>query len=518
MKKSLIALSLISVLSLSGCGGSDGGSKDPVQPPKPSVTPETIQDIANMFNVSYDLVETACNDVENFTCKSEIDSGDEQEYVSVRSNNGLIDLSQSESDLNIFNFSDIVLPPFAGITEEFKGEFDVTVTIKVDGSDIANFSEVQHVWAYDNKLYMDISKRLTEVDHTEVLKALINADSDNVKVLVNAKGMTQESKPYTETVTLHAGGKGFKSVFEIMLLKNEELFQGEPEPEPENTAPSIINVEELTNIQMYSDQETTVNVLLTDNESQESDLVFEVVNAPNFVFVDQQTRSITFKPTNEDANELPYEFGVTVSDGDLSTYVAASVTVNLTSTEPTLPTYTLSDFANLIGEPVEKLELLFTDSSYISWSITENGEPVITYNWVNTHYMEFNLGNMTASIGGHDYVESLSTYEIEGSINSVYVYDSSNGGVKNYEFEPLELKHSFYNEKKTDYVDYAYKVSLTNELVNDIFLSGDSIYASFNAVSGLSGERDELSLDASVFFMSEAHKEYLFQILTKFTM
>ncbi|OCH21187.1 hypothetical protein [Aliivibrio sp. 1S128] len=77
---------LIVIVILFGCGGSDGSSKDSLNPPKEPISTETINNISKILNVPYNLVETVCMD-KAFKCSgnSTIDVYSTDHLISITS-------------------------------------------------------------------------------------------------------------------------------------------------------------------------------------------------------------------------------------------------------------------------------------------------------------------------------------------------------------------------------------------------------------------------------------------------
>ncbi|WP_322802797.1 hypothetical protein SO574_08095 [Vibrio alfacsensis] len=588
MKKSLLATSIALLLSACG-GGSDSGSNEPVTPPKPTLPEETIQHIADAYNVSYDLVESVCNDA-MFKCNGEntVDIYEINHLLSMTSEE---DYFWNDTRFTIVNSNNLDL---AEITPNSgKGKLTLHLgdseEISYDLSDLYVGDD-----SADNKeiaLILGSIVDVKESDNKEILQKLASFDGD-ISLSFQGSFLTNDGKEHPfGYFNANLGSEAHKAAFEILRLKNIELYT----PEPANNAPVFESV--IGSFSLKPFEHKTMQVEATD---QDYDTVNYGISGPSFVSIDKQSGEITVTPndthvgdhkmtvfiwdeyeasnsqeikftvteleaveptindmsemlvnfgevqyfqfTGESNNETVLKFDIVVhafngsgvhsgafhmsdngnlrvdaqylSAGDYNISVLASngeaqVSKDFTVKvlEEVVQEPTIEDFANLIGEPVKKLEILFGEDSGYGWKITDKGEPVIYYQWYeNSPYnFAFNLSTKVVSAGGNDHIGGPFTV-LEG-IKRVSI--SSNPEIEILDFTELELTQ--YGERALAAVSFTY----TPEIIAELVHNSNSLYIWFNATNDLSGETVQINTSTSFVFSDTSYRDYVKEILLK---
>ncbi|MEQ3495082.1 hypothetical protein [Vibrio sp. SSH13-20] len=609
MKKSILAISISVLLSACG-GGSDGGSSEPVQPPKPVVPEETIQGIADALNFDPELVSAVCNDV-SFECS--IEQGTKSnDSVSLIDKEFLLGFG-TNSEGNFWNDGLIAFEPSL--------DFDVN-NIAEFGSQL-QFTLKMHD-GFLKQYYVRIAPDSVAIDETTG-KVLVDLDSfidvytqDMNETLMLLEASENPALTARFTVKFKDGGdmffkterdlssEGFKAAFSMLLQKNNELFEGEPEdPEPENTAPvvndakaMVVNQNEINFFEFTAtDKESeylkfTIDVhpfngegvhsgafdmsyngvLQINSEYLEAGIYTFTVTASDGELTGSKDFEVLVKATEEPEpdNESPsvalvgYEPYMTVEVGEVYTFNVVTedkendpVTVLLGDTQgfanlhngvitvtptkdhlgaftlgvlvndpyhgsatgfpfnvvPAKPAQTFDDFANLIGEPVEQLEVLFKSHNLV-WKITDNNEPIISIEHSDWSVVEFNLASGVMSFGGSAHItngELLTPLEV-----LEYTAENNEGQILPFEAENLELGRKY----ETGEILYFWsKTKFTNEILNVLMIntehSNPVIEAKVSAYNELTGENVEYNQRVDAYVLDAVYRQPLLEILVK---
>ena len=177
-------------------------------------------------------------------------------------------------------------------------------------------------------------------------------------------------------------------------------------------------------------------------------------------------------------------------------------------THPDLPSWTLKEFADLIGEPEDKLKVLFSEGSYLGWYVDSESKPFIffrAFGYEAPHNFVFNLYDQTMKFGGVEYVQT-GDLTFHG-INRVFTYSTGD-----YDFNTVILEHAESN----GYVRAAVEMRTDLDLMQRLLQGNESVMMSIQYDDGLSEMVHNFDYTLSFFFLdSQSHKDYLLEILNK---
>ncbi|WP_061008559.1 hypothetical protein [Vibrio sp. CUB2] len=384
MKKSILAISISVLLSACG-GGSDGGSSEPVQPPKPTIPEETIQGIADALNFDPALVSAVCNDV-SFECS--VNQGTKSsETVSLIDKEFLLGFG-TNSDGEFWNDGLIGFDNHNPIDLAKVAEFGSKLEINLVTSETNKFFSVMiapdslELDNENNKVLVDLDSFIDVYtnDMNEILTLLGNKEEINLVSNLSLKMSDGSNRGFTYKRELSS--EGFKAAFSMLLQKNDELYNETtgpeiPTPEPDqpliplepskpvapeepdqpliplepskpvepdqpliplepstpiNTAPTVDKINE---IRVLGGLSHFHQVVASDKEQTE--LSYSISgSAAKFSTIDKYGYLIISPFADQAGN---YELTVTVSDGELSTStnVIVKVLLEATDLEPSEP-------------------------------------------------------------------------------------------------------------------------------------------------------------------------------------
>lgn len=499
MKKSLITLSLVSALI--GCGGSNGSSSAPVTPP---VSDTTIHDIANAWNVEYSVVESVCADTKNFAC-----SVTSKGLETVRSHNGLVHASSSEKFDEFKNFGAV--------------EFRLTKNVKL--SDINKVSFFFSVWDNETSTYLtktidnesseyvlneqtgmlsiSLPVDVRKFNMVDSMDSILNAELP--EILATAEIFLKDGSVHTVDFMQGIASSSYKAMLNILVQKNQELFEGELEPE--NRVPEWDTyMDQVGETLRGMKAGTTLNLQLHATDPDGDKVEYLLGADLGFISVNSDTGEYRFSPKVEHVGD--HVFAVGLSDSELSTimHIPFTVTMDAIDLEPSEPSEpTLQDFANLIGEPVDKLELLFEDASGITWKVAENGNPLIEVSNIGGQ-LTFDLFANTLNSRNFTHINgtyATDVYEVE---EIRILHDTFT------DFETIDLElhfepsHGFTAESKFDYD--------ANRL-KDLIESGD-VWSSVRGIEHVSGSHIQLgSRNSAMFFVPDSYIDLLHNVIAK---
>lgn len=432
MKKSLIAISISILLSACG-GGSDGGSKEPVNPPKPPVTEETIQSLADSLNVDYSTVETMCID-KSFTCVVESSS------AAIYTKDGLIDL-YTELDSGYFTNSSIInfkhdAPEIDDDNSNLKGFLQIelivngrTNTTVLSDLNVSSVSDSGHLSVYLNE-YTDIRKH----DLTELYTLLSDSETlSNVNMILTVHNTANGT--VVKNLETSLDSEAFKAAFSVLLQKNQELYEGEPEPE--NTAPQL-TFGSLVNDSMLANTVERFSINTWDNEGDQFTVEVTGVSFAEFNHdPSYPSNDVILKPSLSDVGTHTLQFKVTDEHG-LTTENSYTFTVAIEATdlEPSEPTE-LALFAKAIGAEFWEVEPLVTSDRIKP--VLENGVPLVyVYNGNGKADRVVNFAENTIKFVIEDFESGLETNDVISRFEidiSDYDLHKFNDPKFNYTFE-----------------------------------------------------------------------------------
>ncbi|EHK9178707.1 hypothetical protein ACXLPV_000131 [Vibrio parahaemolyticus] len=315
--------------------------------------------------------------------------------------------------------------------------------------------------------------------------------SENGNLKINSEYL--EAGVHTFTVTVSDGELTGSKDFEVLVKATEE-------PEPENEAPTMTLVGYEPNMTLVVGEIYEFTIVTEDKENDQ--VMVELHDSNGFAGLIDNI--VTIVPSMDHLGS--FTLGFAVSDAHSGVAVGFPFNVIEPAPEPTL-----DDLSNLIGEPVEKLELLFTDESGLSWDIDNDNNVFISVNNF-VGYADFDLFNNKFTMNYSEYVSGLGNYELEESINSIVAdelviseFTSISVGKTNHGgMWDINLEAEFiYNEQIVSSLFGGFIPSLT-------FTVG---YTDI-----LSGEQGNVSVTSHVLaYIPDSQASYLLEILKKHT-
>lgn len=290
---------------------------------------------------------------------------------------------------------------------------------------------------------------------------------------------------------------------------------------PENQAPEFVRP--LEDVTLVQGETVYASALAVDAEGDLIEYTLSGISGVDeWISIDVVTAEIEIKPTlDTQAGEYIFyvdaraDSGAQGSNHDTDTF---SVTV-VEYTDP------LEELAALIGEPVEKLQVLFNSGSGLSWKKDALGNPVIDFAQVHTK-MSFNLGTKRMSAYNADFRDAINTFTHVSDMKRVLIggYSSDmNNPYEGYEIEftqeLIELENYYGNQQ---IMHGAVSFDYTPEILNDIILGGlsqDAVMMIVDVTKREGANFDEVvqewELASSLGHLDEAYRGYLLHILTK---
>lgn len=403
MKKTLITLSILSAFTLVGCGGgSGGGSKDPVNPPKPVVPEEVIQGIADSLNVDTALVSAVCVD-DQFSCEMNQDESRTNVETMIVSKDGLVGFGV-KADGHFWNDSMLVFETKEGVQVK---DIDLTAS-KVEFTIHTNKESHTHGIDLSSVSIEDLNDdgRYLALDLEELVNVYTNDNSTSLD-LVSERGVkitsvmelvTLNGEHFTYSYLTEINTEAYKAAFDILQQKTDELYQGDSN----NQAPVV----EVLGSPTLKVGEQAVRIV--DAYDPDYDVINYYMEGVSFGSIDHNGR-ITFNPTLADIGEHVAVIKVVDSKG-LATIEEVTYNVILEATDLD-PANSIPVFVNGGLVDMRDTDSLAGNLFQVNFHADDADKDSLTYSIVNEEHKSWisisDNGNLTVSptnehVGEHE--------------------------------------------------------------------------------------------------------------------
>lgn len=629
MKKSLITLSIVSALSLSGCGGSDGGASS--EPTETMVSGGSISEPVLVDSDSSMLVngldeqsyfkfqaeegttvsiQSAVGEVDDSDAKNCILAGGDTDFIEVRNSQGLKltgscnDLARfyvNESGEFIVNFdyplantgSAKILftndneAPVISLDGPLDFKADESTTVKLTVTD-PNGDEIKEVTLSGGatsfaSLVGDFGSYELQVapkaENAGLHDLTVTAtDSLGMVTTANFKIRVVSTIPPTELEPSHPlpttpcedgsclEDDGFNQNLEPMLYTFAETMgmdyqdvlamtssdriragfeegkatvwvtNGNGEEDRQyNLEDKIVTftmVDETTNnLDDFGDfitvKATALDTILTDIFDKNFSYKVEKLSQHDYKLT--TTHTITapiastvgssgynfegfYKPTSG-ATGGDYLYGATkyLPNSEIDSYEILERVLSDLSVEIAKPT--LEDFASVVGEPVDKLEMLFNEESNITWKFDNKMNPYIIYEDFFGNFYEFNLATKMVKTGVFgSYILNTELKEFNRLVHSVELGNGFNQWLKVEDFTTLDLTLS--GNELDVLVEFPFDSLRVKAIMDRTYGNVDYQIVYRNLMTD---EFEVESLSSTLFHSNETYIGYMKEILLKFT-
>lgn len=498
MKKQTLSLSI--ALLLSACGGGSSGSSDT---PKPPVTvPDEVIIAAMSDSFGFD-VSTICSDPD-FLCGLTDPTKAGESSATIQTKDYFLSADTYGDEFT--NYSEL-LYPFSYEVESLATPIRTSHLLKVivDGETIEeiNFSTLDvSILSESKQIAVELFNDVQFVDQADLLAVLSDPTNESI-IIEDTASIALKNGQNLElgSITKNLSADSYKSFFTMLQVKHDQLYK--PDPEADNNAPTL---EVIGSLEVNAGETAQVQVIADDQDGDSVVVNTMVENVPNVVIdINEDGSLVTVTP---DVDHAGGEYSITFTATDehgLSTSVVKPLVV-----KPLVePETTLEEFAQLIGEPVDKLEILFSDSS-VDWFV-KNGEPWIVTGFPHTTMLEFNLANKDFGFFGAAHISNSEFKESTGR-NIKFIVDARLAGTYEINFDMFSI------EKIDSSMHVSANGSFNDELVSTLFAADSSnsfIELSYEYKDTLTGE---LAIDEIIYNTAPNHeslRNYLREILTK---